>query len=91
MGKNSSTNKITFALFYESMKRDIIFSSIRNLKGMGSALNDMLLKSQRDHLNKSREILGMKNCWAWKGRIFTSVEGNAMEIMSATDLENYVK
>ncbi|KAG5877779.1 hypothetical protein JTB14_003176 [Gonioctena quinquepunctata] len=85
LGKISDNKSRPIAIFFTNRwKRDGALNE-KKPKRQGCVMFEMLIRSKLNLLVNARKKLGTRNCWSWKGQIFTSENENIKKIESELD------
>lgn len=83
---NEKTPRPTAIVFTNRWKLDNVYRAKRNLKGCGYVIGEMLLVKTRELFLKVRAVVGAKNCWTVRGKIFAIINNAKKLITSESDL-----
>ncbi|XP_066143079.1 uncharacterized protein [Euwallacea fornicatus] len=68
--------------------RNDIFNSKRLLKGTGMLVFENLIYERLVLFRKVRALVGVKNCWTRRGKIFVALDGEKKQITDINELES---
>lgn len=72
--------------FTNRWKRDKVFGAKKNLKGSGVVFSELLTKEKLNLFKKAVSKYGIKNCWTWRGNVYSIINDNKIHIISENDI-----
>lgn len=83
----SQKNRPLAVRFVNRWLRDGIFNKKKNLKGSGFVISEQLINKNLVLYKKVRAIVGAKNTWTWKGKVYVAKNNIKKQIHNISEVE----